>query len=462
MNCDSLDSILNPRSIALVGVTTDAEHWTRTFLSGLLEFGFEGSLYLVNPKGGEIDGFKLYHSIKDVPESVDYVIGLVPARVAPGLVREAASKGAKAIQFGTAGFAETGSEHGRNLQNDLIKAARETGIRVIGPNCMGIYSPGSGLSFCDDFPKEKGLAGFISQSGGNTFELVREAGRRGVRFSKVVSYGNASDLNESDFLEYMATDSETKIIAVYIEGVEDGTRFREALGKAASEKPVVLLKGGITEAGTRAASGHTGALAGSEAIWEALCKQLEVMRVYSLQELADMLVTLSFMSRPAGRRVGLVGLGGGASVLITDDFERRGLKVPSLPEEVRGKLREFSSDAGNIFRNPVDYSQAMEVNKAIKTFETISQWDEIDFLIGFTKLSQTPKTLLFDRLRKGMLEASKVVQKPMAFVIEPELSPEKAKDSLSLIQEFTDAGLPVYYSFASAANAISLRLGHAG
>ncbi len=414
MDYNSLDPVFNPRSIALVGITTNPEHWTMTFLSGLLSLGFKGKLYLVNPKGGEIEGFKVYHSLGDVPESIDYVIGLTPARVAPGLVREAAAKGAKAIQFGTAGFAETGSEHGRKLQDDLIKAAKETGIRVIGPNCMGIYSPGSRLSFC------------------------------------------------YDFLEYMATDSETKIIAVYIEGVEDGKRFREALGKAASEKPVVLLKGGITEAGTRAASGHTGALAGSEAIWDALCKQLDVMRVYSLQELADMLVTLSFMPRPAGRRAGLVGLGGGASVLITDDFERRGLKVPSLPEEVRSKLREFSSDAGNIFQNPVDYSQAMEINKVIKTFETISQWDEIDFLIGFTMLSQTPKTFLFDQLRKGMLEASEVVQKPIAFVIEPEFSPEKAKDSLSLIQEFTDAGLPVYYSFASAANAISLRLDHSG
>lgn len=283
---ESLEFLFHPRSIALVGITTvHSEHWTRAFLDGLLEFQFEGPIYLVNPKGGKIQGLKVFTSLQDIPGNIDYAISLVPAPAAPRLVEDCAHKGVRAMHFCTAGFSETGEAEGIRLENELVELARRNHIRVIGPNCMGIYCPQSRLSFGPIFPKESGPVGVISQSGGNVNYLVRQGGLRGVHFSKAISYGNACDLNESDFLEYLASDVDTKIIAMYIEGIKDGNRFRQVLAEATKEKPVILLKGGLTEGGTRAVAGHTAALAGSQVAWDSLCKQLNIMRVDSLDEL---------------------------------------------------------------------------------------------------------------------------------------------------------------------------------
>lgn len=462
MEYRDLDSIFHPRSIALVGITTtDPEHWTRTFLDSLLEFNFQSPFYLVNPKGGEIKGLKVYPSLKDIPENIDYVIGLVAAPLAPQLVKESASKGVKAIHFCTAGFSETGEEEGERLEKELIQVSREEGIRIIGPNCMGIYSPQSRISFSPDFPKEGGTVGFISQSGGNAFDLIRKARLRGVRFSKVVSYGNACDLDESDFLEYLADDPDTGTISLYIEGVKNGRKFRGALEKAAREKPVILLKGGITEAGTRAVAGHTGALAGAERLWDSVCKQLGVIRAYSIDELVDLLVTFSFMPRLKGNSVALVGTGGGASVLITDECEKRGLRVPPLPQGLRSQMREYIQDAGNILRNPIDYSQVEEPEKLNKIIKLLSEWERSDFLIGFIRPGQTAGVTPMSSMRaETLLKALDAASKPVAIVFEPESSPEGANESFSNAQKFVTAGLPVYYSFAGAANAINSMLSY--
>jgi acyl-CoA synthetase (NDP forming) len=305
-----LDFLFHPNSIALVGITTATTwHWTLTFLEGLIEIEFDRPLYLVNPKGGEIKGHKVYTSLKDVPGNIDYVIGLVNAQIAPRLVEECAEKGVRAIHFCTAGFSETGEEQRIKLESELAEVARRKGIRIIGPNCMGIYCPQSRLSFSPAFLKESGPVGVISQSGGNSIYLVRQAALRGVRFSKVISYGNACDINETDLLEYLANDADTKIIALYIEGIKDGKRFRRALEEATKEKTVILLKGGATEGGARAAAGHTAALAGSRTTWDALCKQLGIISVSSIEEMIDVLVTFLFLPLPRGRNALLFGAG---------------------------------------------------------------------------------------------------------------------------------------------------------
>jgi acyl-CoA synthetase (NDP forming) len=459
-----LQPLFYPTSIALAGVTvTNPQHWTRTFFDALLEFQFERPLYLVNPRGGEIRGIKVYQRLADIPQNIDYVISTVPAKSGAGLIEECAHKGVKAVHFCTAGFGETGEEEGVRLEAQLADLSRKTGIRVIGPNCMGIYCPESHISFNLDFPKESGPVGFISQSGGNTGGLIHQVMSRGVRFSKVVSYGNACDLNETDFLEYLAADSETKIIGLYIEGLKDGRRFRQTLQKAAEEKDIVLLKGGITEGGARAAAGHTGALAGSEVIWDSLCKHVGIMHVYSLEELADSLVTLSFMHAPKGRRVALIGDGGGSSVLITDQFERRGLKVPPLPRESRDLIGEFTPLAGNILRNPIDYSQnMMEPEKLLRTVRIICQWEGIDFLIWFPNLPWVPlsEMHLMHEVLDGIISESRAASKPLAIVLQANVSPEQVKKFYSFAQKCVSSELPVYYSFASAANAINLVLNH--
>jgi len=463
LNREDLEPLFHPPSIALVGITTNPEHWTRTFLDALLDFQFEGPLYLVNPRGGKIRGLKVYPRLEDIPDVVDYVISTVPARVAPELVAACAAKGVKAVHFCTAGFSETGEEEGLRLEAELAEVARRTGVRVIGPNCMGLYCPRSRLSFDAGFPQEAGPVAFIGQSGGNTIYLVRQAAQRGVRFSKVISFGNACDLNESDFLEYLASDPDSRILALYIEGVKDGRRFRRALEEAARKKVVILLKGGVTEGGVRAVASHTGALAGSEVAWDALCRQSGALRVQSLEEMADVLVTVSFLPLPKGRNVALIGHGGGASVLITDEFERNGLKVPPLPKEVREELLRFTSATGNILRNPIDYSQTFtEPGKLSRTVEIISCWEGIDLIIGFSLSSQAPWSARgrFMQFAEEFLKAKEFISKPMAMVLEPSILPEEAGAIFSLIERFVSAQVPVYYSFARAARAIGLVLEH--
>jgi len=330
---------------------------------------------------------------------------------------------------------------------------------------MGIYCPKSRLSFGTVFPKESGPVGVISQSGGNANYLIRQAALRGVRFSKVISYGNACDLNESDFLEYLGADADTKIIAMYIEGIKDGRRFRKALEEATKEKAVILLKGGLTEGGARAVAGHTAALAGSKVTWDSLCKQLGMISVESLDELADVLVTLLFLPPPKGRNTVLIGGGGGASVLITDEFEKRGLKVPQLPPEIIRQIREFTPPAGNILRNPVDYSQTMIYpDRLSKTIDIILRWERVDFLVKFMRTGQSPQPGGISGqsflLREGTSAKDGAPSKPVAVVLEPSILPEEAKGIFAVLQECVSSRLPVYYSFASAANAINLVLSY--
>lgn len=464
LNNGSLDYLFHPRSIALVGITiADPTHWTRVFLDALIEFKFDKPIYLVNPRGGEIGEFKVYRRLEDIPAPVDFVISTVPAKASPALIEECARKGVKAIHFCTAGFGETDEEEGVELEAQLVKLSKATGVRLVGPNCMGIYCPQSRISFHTPFPKESGPVAFISQSGGNALSIVSQTRWRGVRFSKIISYGNAYDLNESDFLEYLATDDETKIIGLYVEGVKDGRRFRQALQKAAREKPVVLLKGGATEGGARAAAGHTGSLAGSDIIWDSLCRQLGVIRVRSLDELADIIVTLVYLPLLRASRIALVGCGGGASVLIADELEKRGLKVPPLPKEIKNQIREYLPIAGNILRNPIDISQSMrDTEGLIKTVSLISRWEDIDLLVGYmvpSLLSPNILPMLFQMV-DAMLAVNEVSPKPTAMVVVPSMSPEETRDIFPLIEKCVASKLPVYNSFNGTSSAISLVLGY--
>jgi acyl-CoA synthetase (NDP forming) len=457
---DLIDRIFHPGSVAFVGVTTsNPTHWTRVFWNSALEFQFQGPLYAVNPHGGEIDGYKVFRSIDEIPGTVDYAVSTVSARMASKIVRDCARKGVKAIHFCTAGFAETGDEDVADLQKELVKAGRETGVRIIGPNCMGIYCPESRLAFDTAFPKESGSIGFISQSGGNAIYTIREADWKGIRFSKVVSFGNACDLNESDFLEYMIEDPKTKIIALYLEGVQDGKRFHRLLEKAASVKPVVLVKGGCGEAGARATSSHTGSLAGNNDIWDALCRQLNVIKAKNMEEMVDVMATLQFMPDFKGQNMLLIGPGGGASVMITDEFERRGFKLPAVTDKIRKELLGFSQAAGNMLRNPIDYSQSMHNPESIsKAIRLLTEWDQIDLCVWFFRPSQMPDNFLdmVSQAASMITVAFEASAKPVAQIIEHGVTPVRQSLAFEMAQKVAASGKPVYYSFPAAAQALRL------
>ena len=453
-----LESIFHPRSIAFVGIiTSNPFHWTRTFWDSARAFNFAGQLYPVNPNGGELDGCRVYTSLDEVPGDIDYVIGTVPAKVAPGILRKCAGKKVKAVHFCTAGFAETGGEDTAALQEELVRISAETGIRIIGPNCMGLYCPDSRVSFDADFSRESGPVGLISQSGANATHMVKEANRRGIKFSKVISYGNACDLNESDFLEYMIKDPQTKVIALYLEGVKQGRRFFELIRQASCIKPVVLLKAGLGEAGARAAATHTASLAGSDAVWEAFCRQMNVIRVANAEELVDVLVTLNFIPDPGGYDVVLIGPGGGSSVLITDEFERRGFRLPRVPDAMLEELVSFSHTAGNMLRNPIDYSQSIEdTEKVGRAVELLTRWEDIDFLVGFFRPSHTPEQVWHFMLDWGtaLMRSFERAHKPVAYVLENVGPPDRYKINYELQQRFAEAGFPLYFSFPGAADAL--------
>jgi acyl-CoA synthetase (NDP forming) len=459
-----LDGVFNPKSVAVVGVSASSSrrNMAETYLRALIQCKFGGPIYPINPKGGEINGLKIYANIKDTPDSVDYVISCIPAASVPQLVRDCVAKGVKAVQFFTSGFSEDGTEEGRRLEAEICDIARHGGIRLIGPNCMGVYCPKSGLSFAPDYTTESGPVAFICQSGGNAIYFIRHAAQRGIRFSKVVSFGNAADVDESELLEYLTSDAETKIIAAYIEGLKDGRRFSKAVKRAAAAKPVVMMKGGCTEAGARAVTSHTGVLAGSARIWDGLLRQAGVIPVSTLEELGDIMVTLLYLPVPHGRRLGVIDVGGGAVVVATDAYVSAGLDLPLLPQEMRQKLRSFLSTgaAGLSVNNPVDLGgQYYNTSAAYSVMKTLADYGGVDILVFNLHLGINPPFPSFPKefaiaILDNAIRVHNETDKPMVVIIDQLTTFESWETAIACQQKCQQAGIPVYSSVHSAATAL--------
>jgi len=383
-----IDAIFHPRSVAVVGASANPDTPGYDYVKSLQDFGFKGQIYPVNPKGGEIAGLPAYTSLRDLPSDVDFVISCIPSEHILALVQDAGARKAKAVQLFTGRFSETGRPEGAELERKLLDEAKSAGVRLIGPNCMGVLYPAHGLSFRRDMSHQAGVVGFLSQSGNLLFEITHFGEPRGLRFSKAVSYGNALDLDESDFLDYFADDPETKVIGAYVEGVRDGRRFLAALKRASRKKPVVVLKGGRTSAGGRAAASHTAALAGTSRVWEAALTQSGALAVDTVEDMIDILIAFSYM-RPGGVREGgrprlaMVGAGGGRSVLTADLCEEVGLAVPPLPADVEAKVAERAPDLAGWVTNPVD--QSILAGSGLgggQVLEWLDESPEIDLLLA--------------------------------------------------------------------------------
>ena len=362
MSTYSMEEIFHPQSIAVVGASDSPTSRGFGFVAPLIEQGFKGKIYPVNPKYSEILELKAYPTLRDIPGSVDYVISAVPASEVLSMLEDCAQKRVKVVHLFTARFSETGRPEAAGLEQEILKQARKSGIRLIGPNCMGFYYPGHGISFRVDLPKESGPVGLASQSGQAAGELITSAASRGIRFSKAISYGNALDFNECDFLDYLAQDTETKIILMYVEGVKDGKRFARSLRHAASTKPVIIIKGGRGNAGARAVSSHTASLAGSMNVWETAVNQAGAVSAESLDELIDLTVSFHFLPPVRGLRVGVAGGGGGGSVMAADQCEEAGLDVIPLPADIREELKSQGIPIWDWVSNPADMSIRMDDN----------------------------------------------------------------------------------------------------
>jgi acyl-CoA synthetase (NDP forming) len=340
--------IFNPRAVALIGASID-----NGYAHSLINSKLWDRIYFVNPRYNELAGKKCYKSILDIPVEIDFVIIAVPATHVPKILTECIEKGVKTAHVFTAGFSETGIPERIKLENEVRDVAKGK-IRLIGPNCMGIYCSKSGLSFTWDASFEEGPVGVVSQSGTFGVEFLNIGKIRNLKFSKVVSYGNAIDLDCPDFLEYLANDPDTKIIALYMEGTKNGRRLKSALAHAADKKPVLALKGGVTEHGSRAASSHTGSLAGSPEIWSSIFRQTDVAQVEDFDELLNASLALTYAPFPAGKGTSIITNSGGFSVLETDVCVKAGLEVPQFTQETLAQLRKMVPIAGTSISNPLD------------------------------------------------------------------------------------------------------------
>jgi acyl-CoA synthetase (NDP forming) len=339
----TLDMFFYPKTVAVIGASRDPKKTGNALIQNLLNYGYQGAIYPVNPTEDEILGVKAYRSTREIPGTVDLAIFTVPAPVVVKSMEEWGQKGVQAAVIHSSGFAEAGKE-GIELQNQVVEIARKYGIRLVGPNCVGILCTESRLPWArrSTFPTEVGNVSVISQSGGGGGSFVNLAVNRGIHFNKVISIGNECDVSVIDFMEYFRTDAKTDILFIYLEGFKDGRRFVEVAKGLTSTKPIVVYKIGRTEVGQRAAASHTGSLAGSIRVYDGAFRQTGVLRAEGIDEALDYLVAFSnvyFMQgAPKGKRVGIVSGPGGPGVATADACVEAGLEVPDFSEETKNKI----------------------------------------------------------------------------------------------------------------------------
>lgn len=453
-----------PKTVAIVGASSTSETIGNTFLRRIKEYGFKGDIYPIHPKADEIDGCKVYPSLAETPKPVDYAFIAVGAASVAKVIASAKGR-LKFAQVISSGFGEVAE--GVSLQQDLIEAARTNDCRVLGPNCLGLYSPRGGITFVEASSPDIGSVGVISQSGGLGTDIVTRGQRRGVKFSGVVSIGNCADLGPTDLFEFYLADPQTKVIGAYLEQVRDGRRFFESLRAAKARKPVVILKGGRTEQGSRAAASHTGALAGNESVWLALSKQTGCVLVDTLDEFIDTLLAFQNLEPRADRpsdRIMLFGNGGGTSVLASDFYARRGLSMPPFDPKSVAALRELNLPPGTSIDNPVDAPvgtlRQEEGGIAEKIMDAIYAHSKPDALVMHLNMAafrgRTPPSVMENLLKAAFrIQERYPGQAHFLLALRSEGDPETEDIKRHFRQIALDAGVPVFDELSNAAIALA-------
>ncbi|NPB09449.1 MAG: CoA-binding protein [Thermodesulfobacteria bacterium] len=348
-----LEKFFRPRSVAVVGASRKPGKVGHDVVENLLSFGFKGKIFPVNPKAEEILGLKCYPRLTEIPEEIDLVVIAVPAPIVLEVLKDCAAKNVEAVVILSAGFKEAGAE-GARRERELVAFARKHGIRIIGPNCLGVLDTYHRLNatFAAVKPK-RGRIGFFSQSGALCLAVLEWAKAEGVGLSRFVSLGNKCDVSEIECLLALAEDPHTEVIMGYVEGIDEGRTFLEVARKVSREKPIIIFKSGVTAAGARAASSHTGSLAGSEAAYQAAFKQAGVLRAKTLREFFNLALYLALQPVPEGPSVVIVTNSGGPGIIAADACEKSALELPTLGAETVQKLREILPPHAS-FYNPVD------------------------------------------------------------------------------------------------------------
>ena len=456
-----LDRAFNPRTVAVVGDKRAMGYlWLRSMST------FQGKLYSVQIDPNEIAGIEEmgvpnYPSLADIPEEIDYVLCAVPRQVSPRVVADCIQKGVGAVTLFTSGFAETETEEGIRLQEEIGEMARRAGLLLIGPNCMGIYNRRLGLRNSWEQPAgDSGNVGFISQSGTHCINFSLVGDRHGIRCSKAVSFGNAVVLDAADYLEYLADDPETEVIGLYLEGAKDTRRFFRALRETVRRKPVVVWKGGVTAAGARAIYSHTAALATAPAVWDAAMRQAGAVQADNLDEMIDAVKALVYCKPGTGYRMGLIAMTGGQSVVISDAFEREGLDVPLLSDASYEKLSQFFNIIGGSYRNPLDSGGTIgwgflpeNLKKLLDVLEEDEGVDAIAMEVGAGFLARRMRDNpdILDALLDTLSAHRERSRKPFIAIAHP----GHVEDVTAMVRSrLLERGVPPFASFQAGAKAL--------
>ena len=451
----SLEKVFNPRSIAVIGASEvpgkAAERRTRSLIEG----GYEGDIYLINPKRSELFGRKAYPNITEVNREVDLVMVVVAPRFLVSAVSDSVKMGAKGIIIITAGLGETGEE-GKRIETQILEEAAKSGAYVIGPNCSGMFSASATANLLGVPKLQKGPVSVLAQSGNVIDSLTHYARVKGVGFSKIISLGNAIGVSFPEYIAYLKDDPETKAIVIYLEGIKDGNRLVQVARETVKKKPVIALKVGRSKAGARAAASHTGSLAGDDLIVNAAFRQGGIVRVSNVDELFDMAHVFSTCPLPKGNRVAILSEGGGDNSIAAENAETQGMEVPVLSKETQERMRPYLLE-GMPASNPIDYGGTAEENPHMITecVKTCMASDEVDgiyitgFFGGFKDIIAPHVAEIEEQTSRDLVDLVKRYRKPLM------VHTSFAREPIASLDILKSGGVPVFESSERAAQCLS-------
>lgn len=397
---ESWQHLFSPTAVAVIGASNSKGSWGNNAIKGLLKSD-NRRIYPVNPNSPEVLGIKAYPSVVEIPDTIDLAVIVVAEKLVPGVMRQCVTKGVKSAIIITAGFGEMGEE-GRRLEREVADIARQGGIHFIGPNSMGHADTRTQLSTYGEYGEmPQGQVALLSQSGSTCLKIVRVLVENGIALSKYISTGNEADIIMEDYLEYLANDDDTKIIALYVEGLRDGRRFFNLAKKITPHKPIVAVKVGGTEESARAVMSHTGVLAGTDRVYDAAFRQSGVIRVEDDDELIDVVYALLNSPLPRGNRTGILSIGGGQGALAAEACEREGLAIAKLEPATITRL-DGLLPARWPRRNPVDMAgpSAAEITVVSSLLLAMMEDENLDFIFVLAPMIMD-RAFLFGRMGLG-------------------------------------------------------------
>ena len=456
-------ALLRPKSVAIVGASANGSSPGNRLIKILAGSGFAGNLYVLHPKTDRIDGIKAYRSFEEMPETIDYAFVCVPAAAVPDLVKDAHGR-VRFMQVMTSGFGEI--REGVELNERLRAELRGSDVRLLGPNCIGMHSSAGRIGFIENASYGKGSTAVVSQSGGLSIDILRRGQQMGIEFSSVISVGNSLDLGASELIGHHLDDPDVRAIGLYVENVGNGRQLFEHLRRARARKPVVILKGGMTGEGSRAAASHTGAMAEDERTWRALADQTGSILVGDLSVFLNLLgLFQAYPSETCDTRgdVVLVGNGGGASVIAADHFARQGMSLHEFSDDIVERLARVDVPAGSSLRNPVDVpANALRGNNGRAMSDILSVLSEskgigaVVMHLNLTVFAGYDGGEMADnafnalvRMRDRLASSTKVV-----FVARSDYSIGAASQSLAFRKKGIELGIPVFDELGDVAVAL--------